>query len=89
MYLQGTNYRGLVFNTYKIMAVDCYVDVYFGGMWVHGNTKDTICAKSRTGFVVTFTNFPLFWVSKIHTEISLSDLNSEYEFMTIKECNLL
>ena len=28
--------------------------------------------------MVTFDNFPLLWVSKLQTEISLSTLNSEY-----------
>ena len=40
--------------------------------------KDPICAMSRTGFVVTFSNFPLLWVSKIHTKIALSTIHSEY-----------
>ena len=28
--------------------------------------------------MVTFSNCPLLWVSKLHTEIALSMLNSEY-----------
>ena len=77
-YLQGTNNNGLVFNPYKKLVVDCYVDADFAGLWGHENPQDPICARSRTRFVVTFANLPLLWMSKLHTEIGLSTLNSEY-----------
>ena len=34
--------------------MDCYTDADFAGLWGHGNPQDPICARSRTGFVVTF-----------------------------------
>ena len=77
-YLQGTKDKGLVFNPYKKLVVDCYADEYFVGLWGHENPQDPICARSSTGFVVTFSNVPLFWVSKLQTDISLSTLYSEY-----------
>ena len=57
--------------------VDCYADADFSGLWGHENPQDPICASSRTGFVVTFANFPLLWVSKLQTEISISTLHSD------------
>ena len=42
-----------------IFMVGCYFDSYFVGLWGHENPRDTICAKIRTGFVVTFSNFHL------------------------------
>ena len=42
------------------------------------NPQDPIFVRSRTGFVVTFFSCPLFWVSKIQIDISLSTLNYEY-----------
>ena len=60
------------------MVVDCYADADFAVLWGHENPQDPICARSRTGFVATFSNFPLLWVSKIQTDIALSTLNSEY-----------
>ena len=77
-YLQGTKNNGLVFNPSKKLVVDCYADADFAGLWGHENPHDPICARSRTGFVITFANFPLLWVSKLQTEISLSTLHSEY-----------
>ena len=64
-YLQGTKDNGLVFNPYKKLVVDCYADADFMVLWGHEDPLDHICAKSRTGFVVTFSNCTLLWVSKL------------------------
>ena len=58
--------------------LDFYADAYFAGLWGHEDPQDPICARSITVFVVTFSNFPLLWVSKLQTEIALSTLYSEY-----------
>ena len=58
--------------------MDRYADEYFAGLWGHENPQDPICARSKTGFVVTIVNFPLLWVSKLQTYIALSTLHSEY-----------
>ena len=67
-----------MFNPSKKLVVDCYADAYFSGMWGHENSQDPIYARSRTGFVVTFSNCSLLWVSKLQIEIALSTLHSEY-----------
>ena len=77
-YLQGTNYNGLVFNPSKKLVVDCYADVDFSGLWGREHPQDPICDRSRNGFVVTFANCPLLWVSKLQTDSALSTLNSEF-----------
>ena len=77
-YLQGTKDNGLVFNPSKKLVVDCYADVDFAGLWGHENPQASICARSRTGLVVTFAYCPILWVSKLQTEIALSTLYSYY-----------
>ena len=77
-HIQGTKDNGLVFNPSKKLVVDYYADADFAGLWGHEDTQNPICDSSRTGFVVTFTNCPLLWVSKIQTEIALSTIHSEY-----------
>ena len=77
-YLQCTKENVLLFNPSNKLVVDCYDDADFAGLWVHENPQDPICARSRTGIVVNFSNFPLLWVSKLQPEISLSTLHSEY-----------
>ena len=61
-YLQGTKENGIVFNPSKKLVVDCYADADFAGLWGHEDHQDHICARSRTGFVVTFSNCHLLWV---------------------------
>ena len=62
--------------------MDCYDDADFAGLQVHDDNQDPICARSRTGFVLTFANCPLLWVSKLQTEIALSTLHSEYVILS-------
>ena len=54
-YIQGTKGNGIVFNIYKKLVVDCYAYAYFAGLWGYEDPQDPICARSRTGFMVTFT----------------------------------
>ena len=77
-YLQGNKDNGLVFNPTKKLVVDCYADADFATIWGHENPQYPIFDRSRTGFVVTFANCPLLWVSKLQIEIALSTLNSDY-----------
>ena len=44
-----------MFNPSTKLVVDCYADEDFAGLWGHGNNQETICARSRTGFVVKFS----------------------------------
>ena len=66
-YLQGTKDNGLVFNPSMKLVVYCYADAVFVGLWGYEDPQDPICDRSRTGFVVTFANFPILWVSKLQT----------------------
>ena len=68
-YLQGTKDNVLVFNAFKKLVVYCYVDADFARLFF---------ARSRNGFVVTFSNCLLLWVSKIQIEISIPTRHSGY-----------
>ena len=56
-YLKGTKNKGMVLNPYNKMVVDFCSDAYFAGLWGYENTPDPICARNRTGSVVTFFQF--------------------------------
>ena len=76
--LEGTKDNGLMLNPSKKLVVDCYADVDLTGLWGHESPQDPICCRSRHGFVVNFDNYPLLWVSKLHTYIAFCKLHSEY-----------
>ena len=57
--------------------VVCYADADYAGLWGHEDPQDPIYASIRTGFVVTFSNCPLLWVSTLQTNIALSTLHYE------------
>ena len=77
-YLKGTLDKGLILKPTKELAVDCYVDADFAGLWAVEDNQDPICVKSRTGYVLVFAGCPVQWVSKLQTEVALSTMEAEY-----------
>ena len=88
-YLKGTADEGLILKPSNVLKVDSYVDADFAGLWGAKDPHDPICAKSRTGFVITFANCPIHWVSKLQTEIALSTLHAKYVALSQSLCDLL
>jgi hypothetical protein len=64
-------------NPSKELKIDCYPDADFSGMYGYENSSDPSCVKSRTGFVITVTNCPVLWQSKLQTETALSAMEAE------------
>ena len=54
-----------------VCKLDCYPGADFDGMYEHELPTDPECVKSRTGFVINFANFPVYWDSKLQTETAL------------------
>ena len=77
-YLNSTKDKGMLLKPTKSLAIDCYVDADFAGLWGIENDQDPLCVKSRTGFLITFMGCPLQWVSKLQTQIALSTMEAEY-----------
>jgi hypothetical protein len=77
-YLKGTATRGLEFTLNGEMAVDCYVDSDFAGLWNQEDDQDPVSTRSRTGYFLTFGGCPLLWGSKLQTETALSTMEAEY-----------
>ena len=77
-YLAGTRDKGIEVEPTDDLKLDLYVDADFAGLWNHEDDQDPVCVKSRTGYVLTLGTFPLHWVSKLQSEISLSTCEAEY-----------
>ena len=58
--------------------MDCYPDANFAGLWNHELPDDPHCVRSRTGYVITLSDCPVIWVSKMQTTIALSTMEAKY-----------
>ena len=77
-YLKATRYRRLILNTSSnVCKLECYPDADFARMYGRELPTDPDCVKSRTGFVITFANFPVYLASKLQTETALSTMESD------------
>jgi hypothetical protein len=77
-YLQRTRKEGLYLKPGPDLRVDCHVDSDFGGLFSVEDKHDPISVKSRTGYVITYRDAPLMWVSKMQTQVALSTMEAEY-----------
>ena len=78
-YLKQTPDRGMVMDPSSDVCkiADAYPDADFASMFGHEDHTDPACAKSRTGFIITFADCPVFWQSKLQTETALSTMEAE------------
>lgn len=77
-YLKGTETKGMFLEPSPDFVINCYVDADFAGLWKVEDDQDPICVKSRSGYLLTFMNCPIMWVSKLQTQIALSTMEAEY-----------
>jgi hypothetical protein len=77
-YLLRTPTEGLILQPSGDLAIDCYVDADFAGLWSYEHDQNPLCVKSRTGYLITIGGCPLTWCSKLQTEIALSTMEAEY-----------
>ena len=59
-------------------GIKCYIDSDFTGGQNQEEGKETGLVLSRTGYAITYANFPIKQVSRIQTEIALSKTKAEY-----------
>ena len=78
LYLEDTQNKGLILSPTRKLCVNCYVDYDFTGLFYYEDLHNPVCERSRSGYVVTFSNYTTLWISKIHTDISLSTLHAKY-----------
>ena len=77
-YLIGTRERGLIFKPDKNIGIEVFVDADFAGSWNSAEESDPVSVLLCSEFMVTYTNCPLYWSSKLQTEISLLTTEDEY-----------
>ena len=77
-YLLGTRDKGIRYKIDTRKGLECYVDADFAGGWNQEDPHDAGNLMSRTGFVIKYADCPIYWSSKLQTEIALSTAEAEY-----------
>jgi hypothetical protein len=78
-YLAGTLDNGLIIRPDKSnLAIDCFCDADFAGLWTYEDVQDPTCTRSRTGYLLTVGGTPIVWSSRLQTETALSTMEAEY-----------
>jgi hypothetical protein len=82
-YLHRTSLMGTIVKPTGTLALDCYVDANFAGLFCHDPNNELLSAKSRTGYIITLGGAPLIWKSQLQLAISL--LTQEAEYSTLSQ----
>jgi hypothetical protein len=77
-YLKGTRCRGIIYRTNKELALDCFVDADYCGLWGSEPPSNPLSVRSRSGYIFTFAGCPFHWVSRLQTQTALSTMEAEY-----------
>jgi hypothetical protein len=75
---RGTILRLSPENRSKPLQLDLWADADFAGCWNATEQHDPDTARSRTGYVVTLSGFPLIWKSQLQVGIALSTAEAEF-----------
>jgi hypothetical protein len=88
-YLLKTQTQGKVLHPTTNLSLNMFVDAAFAGRWYreYSNLRDSVL--SCTGYVITFCGCPVIWASKLHSEIALSTIESEYIALSTATRDLL
>ncbi len=70
--------KGLILNPSDDLNIDCYPDADFAGLWNRDKKQDPHCVCSQTSYVISLSDYPVSWISKLQTEIELSTMEAEY-----------
>ena len=87
-YLHGTQDKGLILDP-KDPALVMYVDADFAGAYHKDHADEPASVFSRTGSIITYAGCPIYWMSKLQTEIALSSTEAEYIALSQSMRNLL
>ena len=70
--------KGIIFKPDVSRGLECHVDADFAGGWVGGDHSHPEQVLSRAGYVISYAGCPIYWVSKMESEIALSTTEAEY-----------
>jgi hypothetical protein len=79
-YLIETRNQGMVVRKFakKDNLLHCWVDADYAGLYSKEDPHDPTSCRSRTGYVITLGENPVFWSSRLQTETADSTMAAEY-----------
>ena len=77
-YLLITAKFGMIYKLDLNRGIEVCADADFAGLWTHETAFEPNSVLSRTGYVILLFGCPLFWHSKLQSEIALSTTEAEY-----------
>ena len=77
-YLKKTADKGTIVTPSGSLDLKCWVDADFAGLYGKDPNHDPSSSRSRTGYIITLGDVPLFWKSQLQTETCTSTMESEY-----------
>jgi hypothetical protein len=77
-YLLSTHEKGMIYKPDSTKGVEVYVDADFAGGWDLADSMNADNIYSWTGYVIQHAGCPIYWQSKLQTEIVLSTAEAEY-----------
>jgi hypothetical protein len=80
-YLLSSKENGMIYAPDPKWGLEVWVDADFAGGWDPSEADNADNAYSLTGFVIYYAGCPVFWQSKLQTEITLSTAKAEYILM--------
>jgi hypothetical protein len=83
-YLQCTRDKSFIMKPNKNISPDAYCNSDFTGVWHQEFTHLRDSCFSRTYFIIVLAGVPIYWSSKLQTEISLS--STEAEYIALSQC---
>jgi hypothetical protein len=77
-YLLSTKEQGMIYRPDCLKGIEVYIDADFAGEWDPDDPMNTESIYSRTGYVICYAGCPVYWRSKLQTEVALSTAEAEY-----------
>jgi len=77
-YLLGSRNKGIKYKVDLSKGLECYVDAAFAGGWDQTDPHNASNLMSRSCFVIKYADCPIYWSSKLQTEIAVSTAEAKY-----------
>jgi hypothetical protein len=81
-YLLSSKDKGMIYLPDTKQGLEVWVDADFAGGWDPSEVDNADNVYSCTGFVIYCAGCPVFWQSKLQTEIALLTREAEYILMS-------